>query len=36
MPAEIEKGKNAGFEDYLTKPIDVPHVLATISAYLDA
>ena len=36
MPGEIEKGKNAGFEEYLTKPIDVTHVLATISAYLDA
>ncbi len=36
MPAEIEKGQNAGFEEYLTKPINVSHVLATISAYLDA
>jgi DNA-binding response OmpR family regulator len=29
-------GKNAGFEEYLTKPIDVPQMLATISAYLGA
>jgi len=36
MPAEIELGKNAGFEEYLTKPIDVPQMLATISAYLGA
>ena len=32
MPAEIEKGQNAGFEEYLTKPINVPNVLAAISA----
>ena len=32
MSAEIEKGQNAGFEEYLTKPINVPNVLAAISA----
>jgi hypothetical protein len=35
MPHEIERGKAAGFEDYITKPIKVPEVLKAISANLN-
>jgi hypothetical protein len=34
MPHEIERGKQAGFEDYLTKPIQVPEVLKAINQHL--
>lgn len=34
MPKEIERGKMAGFDDYITKPIIVPEVLASISTYI--
>ena len=36
VPGEVENGKNADFEKYLTKPTHVPHLLAIISAYLNA
>lgn len=39
MPKDIEKAKNAGFDDYLTKPINVAELLDVIdktSASLDA
>jgi hypothetical protein len=31
MPGEIQRGKTAGFEDYITKPIKVPAVLKVIN-----
>lgn len=34
MPHEIEHGKAAGFEDYLTKPIKVPIVLDAITKFI--
>ncbi|WP_157548589.1 ATP-binding protein [Piscinibacter sakaiensis] len=33
MPADIERGKAAGFDDYLTKPIDVTRLLALLDRY---
>lgn len=33
-PADIEKGLAAGFNDYLTKPIQLPKVLALLEKYL--
>ena len=35
MPHEIERGKAAGFEEYITKPIKVQEVLKAISANLN-
>ena len=34
MPRDIEKGLNAGFIDYITKPIDISAFLATIDEHL--
>ncbi len=34
MPKDIERGKAAGFADYLTKPIDVNRLLAAIDRWL--
>ena len=34
MDADIQRGKAAGFNDYVTKPIDVPHFLAVIDHWL--
>ena len=34
MPRDIERGKNAGFSDYLTKPFNIPLFLTTIDKYL--
>ena len=34
MPKDIEKGRNAGFEDYITKPIDVKALLYTVEKHL--
>jgi CheY-like chemotaxis protein/anti-sigma regulatory factor (Ser/Thr protein kinase) len=36
MQADIRLARLAGFDLYLTKPIDVPHVLAQIDRLLDA
>ena len=36
MEADIRRARQAGFELYLTKPIDVPRLLAEIDAMLDA
>lgn len=33
MPRDIEKGKAAGFTDYIVKPIDVPAFLEKIASY---
>jgi len=34
MPRDIAKGKEAGFSDYLTKPLDVGKLLTTLDYYL--
>lgn len=34
MPHEIERGKQAGFEEYITKPINVAEVLEAFNAHL--
>jgi PAS domain S-box-containing protein len=34
MPRDIEKGQEAGFIEYLTKPLDVSHFLNTIDNFL--
>ncbi len=36
MPRDIERGKVAGFTDYLTKPLDIGHFLQVADALLDA
>ncbi len=36
MEADIRRARQAGFDLYLTKPIDVPRLLAEIDAVLDA
>jgi CheY-like chemotaxis protein len=34
MPRDLERAKAAGFADYLTKPIDLPHLLAVVDRHL--
>lgn len=34
MPRDIERGLQAGFDRYLTKPIDLPTLLATIDSFV--
>ena len=34
MPSDIARGRAAGFDDYLTKPLDVPHFLGVIDQHL--
>ena len=34
MPADIEKGKQAGFNNYLTKPINIPNFFDAIDKVL--
>jgi signal transduction histidine kinase len=34
MVKDIARGKSADFSDYLTKPLDVPHFLATVDHFL--
>lgn len=34
MPRDIKRGKEAGFSDYLTKPLMIPHFLKTINKFL--
>jgi CheY-like chemotaxis protein len=36
MPRDIERGKAAGFADYLTKPLDIGLFLQVADALLDA
>ena len=36
MPRDIERGKAAGFADYLTKPLNVEHFLDTVKSHLAA
>ncbi|MCU0972290.1 MAG: response regulator [Gammaproteobacteria bacterium] len=35
MQRDIEQGLAAGFDDYLTKPIDVPRLLRTVDEMLE-
>lgn len=35
MPADRDKAANAGFVDYITKPIDIPVLLATVDRLLQ-
>ena len=34
MPHDVERGKRAGFADYLTKPLDVAHFKQIVATYL--
>ena len=34
VPASIERGRQAGFREYLTKPIDVPRFMAALQGVL--
>ncbi|HKL76842.1 MAG TPA: PAS domain S-box protein, partial [Gammaproteobacteria bacterium] len=34
MPKDVERGKRAGFADYLTKPLDVAHFKRVVATYL--
>ncbi|MDQ2077251.1 PAS domain-containing protein [Marinimicrobium sp. ABcell2] len=34
MPYDIERGKNAGFYDYLTKPVEINHLIHTLNQLL--
>ena len=34
MPADVERGRDAGFVDYLTKPVDLAQVLTVLDAHL--
>jgi CheY-like chemotaxis protein len=36
MKHDSERGKAAGFADYLTKPLDIPHFMDTVAHYLTA
>jgi PAS domain S-box-containing protein len=36
MPREIARGRAAGFDDYLSKPVDVAHFMRAVAACLDA
>ncbi|MGD8177405.1 PAS domain-containing hybrid sensor histidine kinase/response regulator [Marinimicrobium sp. ARAG 43.8] len=34
MPYDVERGKNAGFFDYLTKPVEINHLVLTLKRLL--
>jgi CheY-like chemotaxis protein len=34
MPYDIEKGKNSGFFDYLTKPVEINRLVSALSKIL--
>ncbi len=36
MPADLARGKAAGFHAYLTKPIDIDHLLHLVASLIDA
>lgn len=35
MPRDIERGLTAGFDAYLTKPLDVKNLLSTLNSLLS-
>ena len=35
MPRDIEKGMQAGFDDYITKPINIERLLETVNSQLN-
>ncbi|MGS2716738.1 PAS domain-containing hybrid sensor histidine kinase/response regulator [Eionea flava] len=35
MPFDIQKGKGAGFDEYLTKPVDINALLSTLNTFLS-
>lgn len=35
MPLDIEKGLRAGFKKYLTKPLNIPELINTVSEMLN-
>ena len=35
MPKDIEKGKNAGFDGYITKPVNVKELLAAVESKIS-
>jgi len=35
MPFDIQKGKDAGFDEYLTKPVDINVLLSTLNKFLS-
>ena len=35
MPKDIEKGLQAGFDDYITKPINVKQLLQAVSSFIE-
>ena len=35
MPSDLERGRAAGFVDYLTKPLDIEHLMAVTHRILD-
>jgi len=35
MPRSVDRGLKAGFDDYLTKPIDVPRLMEAIRTALE-
>ncbi|WP_151704053.1 response regulator [Nitrincola alkalilacustris] len=35
MPSDIKRGKDAGFNDYITKPINIDHFLASVQQHLN-
>lgn len=34
MPLDIERGLNAGFDDYLTKPVELSKLLDTLNKFI--
>ncbi|MGM0595179.1 MAG: PAS domain-containing protein [Pseudomonadota bacterium] len=36
MPRDIERGRAAGFDDYLTKPLNIPQFISTVERFLRA
>ena len=36
MPQDIKRGKEAGFRDYLTKPLDIPALAAALNRALGS
>jgi len=34
MPHEVERGRDAGFDEYVTKPIKIPEIIKIISGHV--